>query len=275
MKRYKVLIMPVLLAPVLLAAVYFLAKPEPGLTPVSSDHQGLKVKEGEIRSRLLEVPIILYHDIDGKGPFSVSEKKLREHFDYLKREGYTVVPLSDLIDRLDNPRPYDRKVIVITFDDGYKNMYQKLLPIVREYRYPVTLFVYVDFVSDRPGKAITWQELREMQKNGIDIQCHTKSHPDIPKLAIKNTPEAREKLYEELYLSRIVIETQLGKPVDLLAFPFGYYDLNTIQLASHAGYRRVFSTDDGPNIVTRNNFCLRRHHIKRNYSLEKVASIIR
>lgn len=264
-----------IIAPVLILAVFLIARPAETRITAPSSSQELRVKDNETVSRLLEVPIILYHDIDGKGAFSITSKQLREQFAYFRDLGITVVPLSDLIDRLENPRPYDGRVIVITFDDGYKNMYLKLLPIVKEFGYPVTLFVYTDFVNDKGKKAIHWDELREMQRNGIDIQCHTKSHPDLPKLLENDTPESREKVYKELYLSRIYIESKLGKPVDLIAFPYGRYDLKTIQLAYFAGYRRVFSTDYGSNIVTRNNYCLRRHHIKRNYSLATIEKIIK
>ncbi|HNX60022.1 MAG TPA: polysaccharide deacetylase family protein, partial [Spirochaetota bacterium] len=186
MKRYRILIIPMIIAPVLILAVFLIARPAETKIAAPSSSQELRVKENEAVSRLLEVPIILYHDIDGKGAFSITSKQLREQFAYFRDHGITVVPLSDLIDRLENPRPYDGRVIVITFDDGYKNMYLKLLPIVKEFGYPVTLFVYTDFVNDKGKKAIHWDELREMQRNGIDIQCHTKSHPDIPKLLEKD-----------------------------------------------------------------------------------------
>lgn len=232
------------------------------------------VKETESISRLLQVPIILYHDVDGKGPFSVTKETLHTHFEMFRSKGYTVVPLKDLIERFKDPQPFSEKSIVITFDDGYKNMYVKLLPLVREFKYPVTLFVYTDFVYSKSTKSITWDELNEMQNDGIDIQSHTMSHPDLPALSKEISPESKEKLYRELYLSRILLEAKLNKTVDLLAYPFGRYDLDTIQLARYAGYTRVFSTDDGSNFVSYNNYCLRRHHIKRSYSLKMVESII-
>jgi len=262
------------IAPILILAVFLIARPAETSITTSSALQDLSIKQNETVSRLLEVPIVLYHDIDGKGPFSISSNQLREQFEYYRSQNITVVSLSDLIDRLDNPQPYKGRVIVITFDDGYRNMYLKLLPIVKEFKYPVTLFVYTDFVNDKGKKSIHWDDLREMQRNGIDIQCHTKSHPDLPKLLESDSPESRKKAYQELYLSRIYIEAKLGKPVDLLAFPYGRYDIKTIQYAYFAGYRRVFSTDYGSNIVTRNNYCLRRHHVKRDYTLSTIEKII-
>jgi peptidoglycan/xylan/chitin deacetylase (PgdA/CDA1 family) len=242
--------------------------------PVSDGAEKWTVKQKETFSRLLKVPIIFYHDIGGKGSYAVSEKSIRSQFEWLRDNNVRVVPLEDLLSRLENPRPYDGKVVVITFDDGYKSMYTKLLPLVREFRYPVTLFVYTDFISETGSKSLTWNNLREMQKSGIDIQSHTLSHADLGKLSSTDSEAAREKLFREMYLSRKKIEQKLGKKVDLLAFPFGYYDNKTIQMAEYAGYRRVLSTDDGLNPVSYNNYCLRRHHIKRDYTLDTLARII-
>jgi peptidoglycan/xylan/chitin deacetylase (PgdA/CDA1 family) len=242
--------------------------------PVSDGAEKWTVKQKETFSRLLKVPIIFYHDIGGKGSYAVSEKSIRSQFEWLRDNNVKVVPLEDLLSRLENPRPYEGKVVVITFDDGYKSMYTKLLPLVREFRYPVTLFVYTDFISETGSKSLTWNNLREMQKSGIDIQSHTLSHADLGKLSSTDSEAAREKLFREMYLSRKKIEQKLGKKVDLLAFPFGYYDNKTIQMAEYAGYRRVLSTDDGLNPVSYNNYCLRRHHIKRDYTLDTLARII-
>ncbi|MGL4370998.1 MAG: polysaccharide deacetylase family protein, partial [Spirochaetota bacterium] len=67
---------------------------------------------------------------------------------------------------------------------------------------------------------------------------------------------------------------KMGKPVEFLAFPYGKYDLDCVQYAMNAGYTHVFTTDYGSNVVTRNNYCLRRHHIKRNYSINMIKEII-
>jgi peptidoglycan/xylan/chitin deacetylase (PgdA/CDA1 family) len=232
------------------------------------------IKEKEIRSRLLSVPILLYHNIDGHGPFSIELSKLRRHFLYFKEHGYQVVSLASLIERLENPKAYRGKAIVLTFDDGYKSMATKLFPLAKEFKYPITLFVYIDFVYTNTKRLITWKELRELDKNGIDIQCHTMSHADLTLLGQQDTYAAKKKLFDELYLSKRIIEFMLDKKVSFLAYPYGKYNLKVIRLSQYAGYRRVFSTDYGSNIITRNNYCLNRHHVKSNFSLKTIAKII-
>lgn len=234
----------------------------------------LEIKKEKIRDRLLTVPVLLYHNIDGKGPFSVTSEQLRQHFLYLKNKGITVVPLSDLLDRLDNPIPYEGNVVVITFDDGYKSMYSKLLPISKEFNYPVTLFVYLDFIRNSSSGALTWDELREMDKNGINIQSHTISHIDMTSFSDYTDPAASRIIFHELYMSRRVIEKELGKKVDVLAFPYGRLNLQSVKLSEEAGYKRVVSTEYGSNLITRNNYTIHRHHIKSDFTLKSIENIV-
>ncbi len=231
-------------------------------------------KENEIRSRLLEIPILLYHNIDGRGAYSVSLEQLRSHFRLFREKGIRVIKLSELVRRLDNPRPFNSRGVVVTFDDGYFSMYSKLLPLAREFNYPVTLFVYTDFISARGKKVMTWEHLKEMDRDLIDIQVHSRSHGDLTEIIKGNNRESRMKLYEEIYLSKSIAELYLDKKVRFFAFPYGRYNLSLVELSRNAGYERVFSTDFGPNIVTRNNFCLKRHHIKSRYTLEYIEGLI-
>lgn len=232
-------------------------------------------KERETRSRLLAIPILLYHNIDGKGPFSIDYETIRQHFQLIRDRGIRVIPLRELIHRLEHPAPYREKVIVITFDDGYRSMHDMLIPLVREFGYPVTVFVYADCVYTRSTRNLTWKLARRMERMGIDIQAHSISHPDLTELSRSDDPAARKRLFEEIYLSRRMLELRMDKKIDYYAFPYGRYNLKIIDMAQNSGYRRVFSTDYGSNVITRDNFCLRRQHVKSSFSLSHMDALIR
>lgn len=232
-------------------------------------------KDREIITRLLSVPIILYHDIDGKGDYSIDCEVLRNHFQILKDSNVKVIPLSELVDRLYNPEPFDEKVAVITFDDGYLSAYTLLLPIVKEYGYPVTLFVYTDNISSKSNTRMTWKRLKKMEESGIEIECHSISHADLEALSSKDTSGSRRILFEEIYLSKRITELYMDKKIKFFAFPYGRYNLELIGMCRNSGYLRTFSTDYYTNIITRNNFCLRRGHIKKDFSLDFIKNKIR
>ncbi len=230
-------------------------------------------KNSEAVSRLLAVPIMLYHNLDGRGEFSISSNELRRHFDLIIASNVRVVSLKTLVKHLEQGRPFPFKAIVITFDDGYRSMHDKLLPIVREYGFPVTLFVYTDFILERGSSQLTWDNLSVMDRSLIDIQSHSISHSDLTNIK-GGTALNGAALFRELYLSKRIIEQRLQKRVDFFAFPYGYYSSEVIANARMAGYSRVFSTDYGTNLVVSDNYCLRRHHIKKTYSIEYINKII-
>jgi peptidoglycan/xylan/chitin deacetylase (PgdA/CDA1 family) len=276
MNRKLIMILPAAFFAVSIAVIYLILwEPLMSKGDIAVNRDRYELRREEIRSRLLAVPILLYHNIDGKGIYSVTSDMLHEHFEYFRAHDIQVVPLSDLISRLENPVPYNTQAVVITFDDGYKSMFDKLLPLANEYHYPITLFVYLESLSDKPGALLTFNELRLLQKGGVDVESHTVTHADLLKLSLIDNDEARLKLYRELYLSKKMLEEILDKPVTMIAFPYGYYNQDVIRMAKLAGYERVFSTEYGSNIITRDNYCLRRHHVKRNYTLNTIEQIIK
>jgi peptidoglycan/xylan/chitin deacetylase (PgdA/CDA1 family) len=233
-----------------------------------------KEKEKESKSRLSTVPVLLYHDIDGKGIYSLTKETLKNHFQFLKDNNIKVIKLSELIKRLENPAPFTEKVIVISFDDGFFSMYTKLLPMVKEFDYPIALFVYTDNIYTGANKNITWSKLKKIEEAGIDVECHSMSHADLEELSANMSETAQRKLFREIYLSKRVIELYLNKTVDYFAFPYGRYNLKLIDFCRFSGYKRVFSTAYRANIITRDNYCLGRGHIKNNYSLDFIKEII-
>ena len=234
-----------------------------------------KIKEKEPKSRFSSVPILLYHDIGGKGIYSLSQEKLRIHFQFIKDNNIKVIKLSELIKRLENPSPFEDKVVVISFDDGFFSMYTKLLPIVKEFGYPITLFVYTDIIYAKAANSITWSKLKKMEEYGIEVECHSKTHADLEELSSGKSDDVQKKLFQEIYLSKRIIELYMDKTIDYFAFPYGRYNVKLIDFCRFSGYKRVFSTAYRSNIITRDNFCLGRGHIKNNYSLDFIEEIIR
>ncbi|MBN2039278.1 MAG: polysaccharide deacetylase family protein [Spirochaetes bacterium] len=264
----------VLLLLVSLSSYYLLDFDNPGIGSIIEKEVQMEIKEKESINRFLSVPILLYHDIDGKGVYSISQDTLRNHFQLLKNNGIRVIKLSELIKRMSSHKPFNDKVIVISFDDGFLSMYTKLLPLLKEYDYPVTLFVYTNNIFTEAKYNLTWSLLREMENNGIEIESHSISHIDLEEISEKDSNFIKKKLFQELYLSKRIIELYMDKEVKYFAFPFGRYNLKLIDMCRHAGYERIFSTDYRKHIITRDNYCLGRGHIKKNYSMKFIEDII-
>lgn len=195
----------------------------------------------------VSVPILLYHRF---GPtvadgMTIITPVFEAHMKYLHDNGYKVIPLRQLVQWYQGkgaaPTP---KSVVIVEDDAHKTVYSDMLPVIRKYRYPVTIFVYPSAISNAKY-AMTWDQLRSLKKTGLfDIQSHTYWHPNFKRDKRKLTPAAYDKLVmDQLTKSKRKLEQEVGGPVDLLAWPFGIYDDHLLKKAQEAGYISTFSIE--------------------------------
>jgi peptidoglycan/xylan/chitin deacetylase (PgdA/CDA1 family) len=193
------------------------------------------------------VPILAYHRFGASVADSMTVKTsvFRSQMEWLRTHDYTVIPLTGLVDYLTGQGPPPPpKAVVITADDGHKTVYSDMLPVVRQYKLPVTLFIYPSAISNA-SYAMTWDQLKELRQTGLfDIQSHTYWHPNFIKEKSKLTPDGYRSLVEgQLRKSKATLEDRIGNHVDLLAWPFGLFDDALQGEAAKAGYRAAFSIE--------------------------------
>ena len=197
-----------------------------------------------------QVPILLYHRF---GPvaadgMTVTTTLFESHLKYLGENGYKVIPLGELVDyylgKRGAPSPHS---VVITVDDGHISVYRDMVPLVKRYHVPVTLFIYPSAISNA-SYAMTWGQLRELKESGIfDLQSHTFWHPNFKKEKKRLTPIEYENLVStQLRKSREKLERELSVRVDMLAWPFGIYDDDLIDRAKEAGYVATYTMERHP-----------------------------
>ncbi|WP_255317119.1 polysaccharide deacetylase family protein [Candidatus Magnetobacterium casense] len=204
------------------------------------------------------VPILLYHRL---GPvvadsMTIVTSVFESHLKYLKQNGYTVIPLRELVDYQLKKRPsLPPQSVVIVVDDGHKSVYSDMLPLVKKYNVPVTLFIYPSAISNA-SYAMTWDQLRQLKGTGLfDLQSHTYWHPNFKTEKKRLPPNEYDKLIDmQLKKSRDKLQKEFGANVDLLAWPFGIYDDHLMTKAKEAGYVAAFSIErhhagNGDNIM--------------------------
>uniref|UniRef100_A0A7V4G6E2 Polysaccharide deacetylase family protein n=1 Tax=Desulfobacca acetoxidans TaxID=60893 RepID=A0A7V4G6E2_9BACT len=197
----------------------------------------------------VKVPILNYHRFGTTvaDSMTVTNQVFEAQLRWLKDNGYTVIPLRDLVKYLrgEGPAP-PAKSVVITVDDGHKTVYTDMLPLVRKYNIPVTLFLYPSCISNPHAPyAMSWEQLQELKATGLfDMQSHSFYHPNFKQEKKKLKPEQYQKLVEEqLKKSKASLERRFGTTVDMLAWPFGIYDDHLEKEAEKAGYVAAFSID--------------------------------
>ena len=195
----------------------------------------------------LGISILVYHRFGAvvSDTMTVRTSTFRWQLQYLKDHHYPIVPLGDLVAHLRHgaPRPPAGSVI-ITADDGHRSIMTDMLPLVREYGPPITLFIYPSAISNA-SYALTWTELAALRDTGrFDVQSHTFWHPNFAVERRRLTPAAFASFArQQLCRSRDAIAEKLGTRPDLVAWPFGIYDPEVGVLARECGYIAGFTLD--------------------------------
>jgi peptidoglycan/xylan/chitin deacetylase (PgdA/CDA1 family) len=186
-----------------------------------------------------------------KGFTSATPSLFEEHLRWLS-ERTLVVPFSKIfsIARTNSRQRNEKPIVAITFDDGYADNYEYAFPLLQKYRLSAAFFITAGLIErDRTVverflslrrcclediESLSWEQVREMQKTGMEIGSHTWSHPNLARLE-------PTRVESELRRSKEIIEERLGVSVDLLAYPFGKYKRHftaaTMEIAWSAGFR--------------------------------------
>ena len=156
----------------------------------------------------------------------------------LKDNGISVISMQDLLAWRKGEKAIPSKSAVITIDDEWNSQYYVAWPILKEFGYPFTLFIYTQWVATG-GKAMTWAQLGEMRDAGVDLEAHTVSHHDL-----RHAPTGQDYttwLHNEVYGCKETLENKLGVKIIAFAFPYGFHNEVVRKTAKEAGYEMQFT----------------------------------
>ncbi|MDX8336812.1 polysaccharide deacetylase family protein [Candidatus Cetobacterium colombiensis] len=229
-----------------------------------------KIYQREIvKKRKYEMPVIMYHriikDESEKGVHGtyVTVEQFEEQMKYLKKKGYETVTFKDLTNNRYKQRfDKEKKWIMLTFDDGYKDNYENAFPILKKYEFKGIIYIldgikYNKWDVDNPQnpekkfELMTQEELLEMQKYGIEFGGHTISHPRLADLSI-------EKARKEIIESKSNIEKLVGKKLLSFAYPYGSLNEEVKEIPKEVEYEFAVATDSGSIIFSDDLFEIRR-----------------
>jgi peptidoglycan/xylan/chitin deacetylase (PgdA/CDA1 family) len=181
------------------------------------------------------IPVLTFHRIDdSRSVISYRPDLFRRLMEKLHRQGYMTLRLTDAAELIRRHESFPEKSFVITFDDGYRSVYEEALPVICRHSMTATVFLTVGNSNnaqpdDRPPplggfEMLSWGEIRTMTNAGIDFGAHTLSHPDL-------TVIDRDAIAYEITGAKDIIERNLGIPVLSFAYPYGRYDEKSLEIA--------------------------------------------
>jgi peptidoglycan/xylan/chitin deacetylase (PgdA/CDA1 family) len=196
-----------------------------------------------------DVLVVCYHAVSPRwrSPMAVSPDVMRRQLEQILDRGYEAATFTRAV--LDPPA---RRTLAVTFDDGFRSVYDFALPVLRALSIAATLFVPTALIGQRdpftwPGlehaadggdrgelAGLAWDGVTELAAEGWEIGSHTRTHPRLTELGDR-------ALATELHRSREECAAALDRPCDALAYPYGALDERVVAAAAEAGYRAAAS----------------------------------
>jgi peptidoglycan/xylan/chitin deacetylase (PgdA/CDA1 family) len=183
--------------------------------------------------------VLTYHSIGADAALSLPTAAFRSQVAFL-RQNFRIVPLRDLSDALAS-LPADTNIACMTFDDGYADGYETVLPILAEAGIKATFFIATGFLggmfptSSGSLPMMTAGQVAELAASGHEIGAHTVNHP---KLASVPLPHARA----EVEGSKHRLEDLTGADVSSFAYPKGDFDEGVKAMVGSLGFQRAATT---------------------------------
>jgi peptidoglycan/xylan/chitin deacetylase (PgdA/CDA1 family) len=217
----------------------------------------LPLRRAGLVGKKFRLPILMYHSISDEREENVppyyrtatSPELFAAHMALLRAQGYEVLGLQAGLEKFHRGNPTAPKLAVITFDDGYRDFYTAALPVLRQNNFGATVFLPTSFIGktsrDFKGRAcMTWNEVRESQKAGIEFGSHTVNHPKLYELDL---PQIRAEFEQ----SKANIESELGQPVRSFAYPYAFpsadraFEKVFVEMLEETGYDCCVTTKIG------------------------------
>jgi len=195
-------------------------------------------------TRSAPIPILMYHRLQDLQPdankpqkdWAVSPANFERQLQHLAQRRYHTIDFAALVAYFQKREPLPPRPVIISMDDGYREVYDVAWPLLDEYGFSASLFV-IPAHAGYPAY-LDWEQMAALRKAGFYFGSHTLSHQDMYKAS---PAEARQQMRD----SKALIEEKLGQPVIAFSYPLGAYTASTIALLKECGYQAACTLDSG------------------------------
>jgi|688.fasta_scaffold233922_2 peptidoglycan/xylan/chitin deacetylase (PgdA/CDA1 family) len=191
------------------------------------------------------VSILGYHDFKERGgeAMVISETKFREQMQFIKDSNIPVIPLNDVLAWKKGTKNIPEESFVITMDDGWEGVYKHAWPILKEHRFPFTIYLYKKYVNIG-GRSLSWAQIKEMMDSGLcTVGSHSVSHDSMTARKGRTDEAYAAYLDTELKDSKVFLEQNLNIPMTSFAYPYGNYNTQIRDMGIAAGYETLLTVN--------------------------------
>ncbi|MDB2387433.1 polysaccharide deacetylase family protein [Shewanella sp.] len=183
--------------------------------------------------------ILQYHHVSDLTPAatSVTPSQFSTQMQYLADNNFNVVPLSAVVKAIKKQQPLPANTIAITFDDGYQSIAHTAHPILKQYKFPYTVFVSVEPILKGYGNMMDWQQLITLAKEGAEIANHSWGHEHLIRMRQGESQQQwLTRVEQNILRTEAEITKATGQHHKMLAYPYGEYNQPIQELLTQHGY---------------------------------------
>lgn len=236
---------------------------------LSSPQEAVEAGNISDLSYKVRLPIVMYHHISENpsllGPYVISVQEFEDDLRYLKQSGCTSITMQQLFDWYNGNFTMPEKPCIITFDDGFESTGAYAAPLLEKYGY-TGIVALIGSVAEQytvqpdhnlQYSHLSWEAASELAASGaLEFQCHTW---DMHKLSSRRGCGQMQGEDDQSYRSALSADlskflsvcAERGLPVvDSIAYPFGFWNQNTLQIVKDMGFRAAFTCSETINTLT-------------------------
>lgn len=252
-----------------------------------------------------KIPVFCYHDVVDnnntkaleKDPFAITEKRLDEHFNLLKKEGFTPISIKQYEDYINGIGNLPDKPVLLSFDDGRESMYTNIYPLLKKYNYPAVFAIILSYMDTTMppadiNKMVTWNQLREMKNSGlVTIASHTYSlhnfvvanrygdrYQNVSTIwwsdnnKYETEKDFNDRIANDILTGKNLFYKNMGYNSNILVWPFGVYTQYSVNIAKELGYDYQLMLNDDVKLTDKS--CLNRYIIFDNPSNREILAML-
>ena len=226
--------------------------------------------------------VLMYHKVSGNGYhdyLTIPANRLEDQFDYLLKQGYSPILLSDLLNYIRFGASLPPKPVLITFDDGYRDNFTHMYPVLKKYGMKANIFLVPSFLqpeNNAAGEYLQVRDIQAMNERLVEYGLHSYDHKSYKKLS-------PAEINQDIVKSKAMLNTLHIPFQPCLAFPYGAFpkrnpiklhqfyktlSVNEIELAFRIGNRLN-------NLPLNNPLLIQRLDIRGDDPFEKFVTLLR
>lgn len=252
-----------------LLVIFFSSLPVPGASKPAVRQEANKTNYGDQR-----VAVLLFHAVDyhSANPNTMSLADLEATFQALKDCGYKPIHLEQFHAFIEGRASVPPKAVLLTFDDGYRDIFESIYPLTKKFNYPAVVFAITKWFDLRPRPEPSRQHLNVAEagvllKSGLwSIGGHSyEGHHRVTgannfqgpyyvtrawkgvENRLESEAEYKARVWSDISLDRAALKRAgVSEPLDF-AYPYGAFNSDVVKMLNEAGYIYLYMNEPGLN----------------------------